>query len=582
MCGIFVVFHKTGFYKDQYTNINNELVINSYKQQEYVNILISNAKLMKHRGEEDNHKIINNNLLCYHNRLSINDLSKNGVQPLFNKLIAISVNGEIYNYLELYKEVIELLPSYKFKSKSDSEIIIPLYLIYGSAFINKLKGMYSFVLYDMTKNIFLAARDPFGITSLYYAIDNDRIIISSELKSLIHLSNNIKIFPPGQVFINNTFFNFYKPEWLINTQNNSIKLPTTELNYQELKQKLINSVYSHITLTDQSIGFLLSGGLDSSLIVSIANYLKKQNKINNDIYTFTIGLDGGKDIQYAEEVANELNTNHKTFTFTFEECINSLSDIIYYIETYDITTVRASICNYLLIKKIKENTDIKVLLSGEGSDELFGGYLYFHKCPSDSEMQLELTDKLIHLHKYDCLRSHKSGMANTIEVRVPFLDIDFVNYVMNIPPKYKLINDLQPIEKFILRKAFETDKSFKFLPDSVLYRQKEQFSDGISNSENNLIDKLKDYADSQITDLEFENRSNIYTINTPISKEHMLYRKIFEKRFNDNNNTIQTVDHNSESIACSTKRGLDWLNISDKSQLNDPSGRSIVDIYNTK
>lgn len=581
MCGIFVVFHKTGFYKDQYTNENNELIKN-YKIQDYVDILVNNAKLMKHRGEEDNYKIINNKILFYHNRLSINDLSKNGDQPLFNKLIAIAVNGEFYNYLELYKEVTELLPSYKFKSKSDSEIIIPLYLLYGSAFINRLRGMFSFVLYDMTKNIFLASRDPFGITSLYYAIDNNRIIISSELKSLIHLSNNVKIFPPGQLFINNTFFTYYKPEWLINTQNNPIKLSTTELNYEELKQKLINSVYSHITLTDQPIGFLLSGGLDSSLIVAIANYLKKQNKIKNEIYTFTIGLDGGNDIKYAEEVAKELNTIHTTYTFTFEDVINSLSDIIYYIETYDITTVRASICNYLLIKKIKENTNIKVLLSGEGSDELFGGYLYFHKCPSESEMQLELTDKLVQLHQYDCLRSHKSGMANTIEVRVPFLDIDFVNYIMNIPPKYKLINENQPIEKYILRKAFEVENNFKFLPDSVLYRQKEQFSDGISNSENNLIDKLKDYANKYISDSDFENRTNIYPINTPISKEHMLYRHIFENRFNDNHDTIKTVNHNSESIACSTKRGLEWLNISDKSQLNDPSGRSIVDIYNSK
>ncbi len=580
MCGIFVVFHKTGFYQDQYTNEKNISEINNFKLQVYIDILINNAKLMKHRGFEDNHKIINNKLLFYHNRLSINDLSKNGDQPLFNNLIAIAVNGEFYNYIELYNEVKELLPSYKFKSKSDSEIIIPLYLLYGSAFINKLKGMFSFVLYDMTKNIFLACRDPFGITSLYYAIDNNRLIFSSELKSLIHLSQNVKPFPPGYLFINNTFFNYYKPEWLINTQNNPIKLPIGDINYKELQKKLIDSVYSHITLTDQPIGFLLSGGLDSSLIVSIANFLKIKNIIKNEIFTFTIGLEGGSDIKYAEEVAKELKTNHTTYNFNFNDVINELSNIIYYIETYDITTVRASICNYLLIKKIRENTNIKVLLSGEGSDELFGGYLYFHKCPSDSEMQLELTDKLVQLHKYDCLRSHKSGMANTIEVRVPFLDIDFVNYVMNIPPKYKLINENQPIEKYILRKAFDSLDNV-FLPNSVLYRQKEQFSDGISNSENNLIDQLKEYANNFISDDEFEKRNEIYTTNTPISKEHMMYRKIFEDRFNNNTKTILTVDHNAESIACSTKRGLEWLKISDKSQLNDPSGRSIVDVYKT-
>jgi asparagine synthase (glutamine-hydrolysing) len=575
MCGIYVVFHKSGFTKDQI--INNESEKLNYSPQKYIDVLVDNARLMNHRGTNDNYKIINNKALFYHNRLSINDLSKHGSQPLLNKLIAIVVNGEIYNYPELYNEVCTLLPSYRFKSTSDSEILIPLYLLYGSAFIRKIKGMFSFVLYDMTKNILLVARDPFGITSLYYAIDNDRLIFSSELKSLTNLSKNIYIFPPGQLFINKTFFTYYKPEWLINIQNNPIILPKNELNYNELKEKFIESVYSHITLTDQPIGFLLSGGLDSSLVVSIANFLKKNKRINNEIKTFTIGLTGGNDIKYAEEVAELLQTNHTTYNFTFNDVKTELSNIIYFIETYDITTVRASICNYLLINKIKNDTDIKVLLSGEGSDELFGGYLYFHKCPSEEEMQLELTDKLLQLHKFDCLRSHKSGMANTIEVRVPFLDIDFVDYVMNIPPKYKLITAEQPIEKYILRKAFDNTN---FLPESVLYRQKEQFSDGISNSENNLIDQLKNYADEQISDSEFMNRETLYPINTPISKEHMLYRKLFEEKFNNDIKTLSTVDHNAESIACSTKRGLSWLNLNNDSQLNDPSGRSVIDIYN--
>lgn len=576
MCGIFLTFHKAGFINDQYTNKEELLNIPS---NAYIDLLIKNAKLMKHRGTEDNYKIINNKAFFYHNRLSINDLSKNGTQPLLNKLIAITVNGEIYNYNELYKHVKEYLPNYRFKSNSDSEIIIPLYLLYGSSFISKIKGMFSFVLYDMNNNILLAARDPFGITSLYYAIDNDRIIISSELKSLVNLSKNVNVFPPGKLFINKTFYTFYKPSWLIDAQNNPIKLSSNKLNYEELKNKFINSVSSHIELSDQPIGFLLSGGLDSSLVVSIASYLKREKKMKNEIKTFTIGMEGGSDIKYAEEVASMLKTNHTTYNFTFQDVINNLSDIIYFIETYDITTVRASICNYLLINKIKNDTDIKVLLSGEGSDELFGGYLYFHKCPSDEEMQLELTDKLLQLHKYDCLRSHKSGMANTIEVRVPFLDIDFVNYVMDIHPKYKLINSEQPIEKYILRKAF--DLNGEFLPDSVLYRQKEQFSDGISNSENNLIDELKKYADNLITDIDFENRKEIYPVNTPISKEHMLYRKIFEERFNNYDNTILTVDYNSESIACSTKRGLKWLNLQNSSEFNDPSGRSVIDVYNS-
>jgi len=576
MCGIFVAYHKNSILEGDQI-INNSIV--NLHISDYFRLLVANAQLMNHRGTKDKHTITNNKILFYHNRLSINDLSLYATQPLLNNLIQIVVNGEIYNYLELYQEVKLKLPSYEFISNSDSEIIIPLYLLYGTSFIKKLKGMFSFVLYDMNQHIILAARDPFGITSLYYAIDKNRILFSSELKSLVKLSKNIKVFPPGQLFINNTFFSFYKPEWLMNVQNNPVKLPDDNLNYHLLKKNLIKSVESHIKLSDQPIGFLLSGGLDSSLVVSIAHYLKKKCYINNEIKTFTIGLEGGNDIKYAEEVANILQTNHTTYNFTFNEVIQELSNIIYFIETYDITTVRASICNYLLINKIKKDTDIKVLISGEGSDELFGGYLYFHKCPSDEEMQLELTDKLLQLHKYDCLRSHKSGLANTIEVRVPFLDIDFVNYVMNIPPKYKLINSQQPIEKYILRKAFDNNE---FLPDSVLYRQKEQFSDGISNSENNLIDKLKNYAEEQISDAEFINRETLYPINTPISKEHMLYRKIFEEKFNNDPNTIETVDHNSASIACSTKRGLSWLNLNNNSELNDPSGRSVLDVYNSK
>lgn len=568
MCGIFAVYHKIKF--------NNKYLSEESTPNKYVDILLLNARLMKHRGNQDNYKIINNKLLMYHNRLAINDLSSNGQQPILNNFISIIVNGEIYNYPELYDLVKKELPNYIFKSKSDSEIIIPLYILYGTTFIQKIRGMFSFILYDIKKNIFLAARDPFGITSLYYALDNNRIIISSELKSLLKLSANVKIFEPGKLFINDMFFTYYKPNWLSNTIETPIKLSNNICNYTELKDNLIKSLYSHIKLTDQPLGFLLSGGLDSSLMVAIATYLKKNNLINNEIKTFTIGLEGGNDIQYAEEVAKELKTNHTTYNFTFDEVLENLEKIIYYIETYDITTVRASICNYLLINKIKKDTDIKVLISGEGSDELFGGYLYFHKCPSEEEMQLELVDKLTNLHKYDCLRSHKSGMGNTIEVRVPFLDTDFVNYIMELNPKYKMINSEQPIEKYILRKAFDNND---FLPNNILYRQKEQFSDGISNSENNLIDQLKQHAENEISNDMFERRDILFPINTPISKEHMLYRILFEKVLNNKHTTLLTVDHNAESIACSTKRGLSWLNLKNTSELNDPSGRSIIDVY---
>lgn len=548
MCGIFIV-------KDNFLDIKN---------------LLYNAKLLKHRGEQDSYILVND-IFMYHNRLPINDISKDGDQPFVYNNIILVVNGEIYNYNELYNEIKKSDLNYKFKSTSDSEIIIPLYLLYGTSFISKLRGMYSFALYDKKKNILLAARDPIGITSLYYAIEDNKIIISSELKAIINLSSDIHIFQPGTMMINNVFYKYYSPLWAIDN-----KFSNKELNYNELKNKLIDSVYSHIKLTDQPLGFLLSGGLDSSLIVSIASYLKKIGKIDNEINTFTIGLENGNDIKYAEETATYLKTNHTTYNFTFDDVKQKLKKVIYYIETYDITTVRASICNYLLIENIKKNTNIKVLLSGEGSDELFGGYLYFHKCPSEEEMHSELVDKMVSLHKYDCLRSHKTGMGNTIEVRVPFLDTDFVNYTMSLDPKYKMITPDQPIEKYILRKAFD---SKIFLPNNILYRQKEQFSDGISTKENNLIDQLKEYAENEISDEMYLKKHKLYPLNTPINKEHMLYRKIFEELFTNNKNIINTVDHNNESIACSTKRGLSWLNLENSSKLNDPSGRSIIDIY---
>ncbi len=568
MCGIFLVQHLNGFKEDQYLAYGKLQI----KKKDYINILLNNAKLLEHRGDKENYKIINNKILYYHNRLAINDLSNNGNQPLLNKSIYVIVNGEIYNYPELMILIKKELPNYKFKSKSDSEILIPLYILYGTSFIQKLRGMFSFSLYDIKKNILLVGRDPFGITSLYYAKDKDRIIFSSELKSLIKLSSSIKVFEPGTLYINKHIYTYYNPDW------KDLKyLPINDLNLIELKHKLIKSVYSHIKLTDQPLGFLLSGGLDSSLMVAIATYLKKSNLIQNEIKTFTIGLSEGNDIKYAEETAKYLNTNHTTYNFTFSDVVEIIKDVIYYIESYDITTVRASICNYLLINKIKKNTNLKVLISGEGSDELFGGYLYFHKCPSEKEMQLELIDKINNLHKYDCLRSHKTGMANTIEIRVPFLDTDFVDYVMNINSKFKMIDKQQHIEKYILRKAFDTNE---FLPNSILYRQKEQFSDGISNKEFNLIDFLKTYSEQEISDELFNNRKHIYPVHTPISKEHMLYRQIFEELFTNNINVIKTVDYNAESIACSTKRGLSWLNLDKLSILNDPSGRSIKDIYN--
>jgi asparagine synthase (glutamine-hydrolysing) len=425
MCGIFAIYKKNGITKNEFN--------------EYIN----NGKLLSHRGTHATYRLINNRLLLYHNRLSINDLSNNATQPIIKNNIMIIVNGEIYNYKELYNDIKENLPSYKFKSKSDSEILIPLYLLYGSAFINKLRGMYSFMLYDASKNILIIVRDHIGITSLYYVIEKDNndnvntLMISSEMKALTSLSKNINVFEPGKAYINGTFFTHYFPKW---KEPNFI--PNGELNYDEIKQKLIDSVFKHTT-SDQPIGILLSGGLDSSLIASIMVYLKKNNLISNPIKTYTIGLENASDIIEAEKVSAFINSTHVSYNFSIEDAIDSLEDVIYHLETYDITTIRASIPLYLLSMQIAEDTDIKVILSGEVSDEIFAGYLYFHKAPNKEELQQELVDKVSLLNRYDCLRAHKATMAHTLELRVPFADRDFIDYIMNIDPKYKMIEKMK-------------------------------------------------------------------------------------------------------------------------------------------
>jgi asparagine synthase (glutamine-hydrolysing) len=548
------VFNRKGF------GLNSQETINKY---------IENGKLLDHRGEEHKHKIINQKLFFFHNRLSINDLSEKGSQPMTNNQIMIIANGEIYNYSVLYDIIKKDLPNYKFKSTSDSEILIPMYLLYGSAFIRHIRGMFSFVLYDMKKNIILAARDHIGITSLYYAEDkeNDTIMFASEMKCLTDLSDNVKNFEPGYMFINRSFFNYYNPPW-----NNTEIIPTGEVNYEEIKQKLIDSVLKHC-MSDQPIGILLSGGLDSSLIASIMSYLKKNKLINNPIKTFTIGLEDSVDIVAAEKVADFLESDHSTYQISADDIIDVLENVIYHIETFDVTTIRASIPLYLLSMQIREDTDIRVLLSGEVSDEIFAGYLYFHSCPNREEMQYELVDKVNALHKYDLLRAHKSTLASAVELRVPFGDQDYIDYIMNIDPKYKMIDKEGEynIEKYILRKAFDNGK---FLPDEILWRKKEQFSDGVSGGEENLIDILKEHAEKEITDMEFDERATLFPTSTPTSKEAFLYRQIFEK-FYKKDCCVRTVDENSKSIACSTARGLKWCGIDENNSRNDPSGRSM-------
>ncbi len=578
MCGIFAVFSKKSF------SLGKD-------SKQFFNRLEENVKLMDYRGESSNKLIIDNKVFLYHRRLAINDISNKGDQPFKHSSgVFCVVNGEIYNYQELIDSNILLDTNYKFKGKSDCEILVPLYLKFGTQFIKHLRGMFSFVLYDSRKKLLLAGRDHIGMTSLYIGEDNENTYISSDMKVLTELCSNIKNLDAGCLYINSksiegsNIYNYLdKTGWRSEDDNfaviqnlKKIDKSNFDIVLSEIRNRFIDTVKSHLK-SDVPVGVLLSGGLDSSLVAAVVSRLKDEKYFTSDIKTFTIGVENSVDILAADKVAKHIKSNHTAYNFEAEDAITILEDVIYAIETYDITTVRASIPLFLLSTWIKEDTDIKVILSGEVSDEIFAGYSYFRYAPTSTELFLETKDKVNKLQKYDCLRAHKATICNTIELRVPFGDKMFVDYVMNLNPDCKMYNfctdneidsnRTEGIEKYILRKAFEG-----WLPDDILWRKKEQFSDGVSSDKENVIDTLKNYASKEISDSEFNDRHKLYPVNTPSTKEGLLYYKIFKKLFK-HDSSILTVDHNTKSVACSTERGLRWMNISESDSNNDPSGR---------
>ena len=563
MCGIFAVLSFSSF------ALGSD-VINKFRE---------NAKTMDSRGDTDKQLIINNKVYLFHRRLAIMDTSSDGDQPFLKNGVFCIVNGEIYNHKDLKNN----MKNIKFKGHSDCEVIIPLYLKYGSQFITHLRGMFSFVLYDSRKKLLLAGRDHLGMTSLYMGKDNDNIYFASDMKALTGLCSNISNIDAGSLLIKNIdkeeeIFSYTKLDsWRVETDiSKLVKFDESVLT--EIRNKLIESVKSHLD-SDVPVGVLLSGGLDSSLVAAIVSKLVKDGHIKNNekaIKTFTIGVENSSDILAADTVATFLKSNHSAYNFEATDAITVLEEVIYAIETYDITTIRASIPLYLLTSWIKEDTDIKVILSGEVSDEIFAGYSYFKHAPSAEELFLETKDKVNMLQRYDCLRAHKATIANTIEIRIPFGDKIVVDYVMNLNPECKMYGfgldgeiGEKKIEKYILRKAFDG-----WLPDEILWRKKEQFSDGISSDKENVINVLKQHAENEISDKEFAERNNIYPINTPSTKEGLLYYKIFNKLFK-HDSCLKTVDHNTKSVACSTERGLKWLNIDENNKMNDPSGHSV-------
>ncbi|XP_075494288.1 LOW QUALITY PROTEIN: asparagine synthetase [glutamine-hydrolyzing] 2-like [Primulina tabacum] len=530
--------------------------------------IIELSRRLQHRGPDWSG--LHHHQDCYlaHQRLAIVDPTS-GDQPLYNedKTVVVTVNGEIYNHKELRKK----LQSHQFRTGSDCEVIAHLYEEFGEDFIDMLDGMFSFVLLDTRDNSFIAARDAIGITPLYIGWGLDGSIwFASEMKALSDDCERFMSFLPGHIYSSKSggLRRWYNPPWY------SEHIPFAPYEPLVLHKAFEKAVVKRL-MTDVPFGVLLSGGLDSSLVASVASrYLVDSETAcqwGSQLHTFCIGLKGSPDLRAAREVADYLRTRHHEFHFTVQEGIDALAEVIYHIETYDVTTIRASTPMFLMSRKIK-SLGVKMVLSGEGSDEIFGGYLYFHKAPNKEELHKETCAKIKALHLYDCLRANKATSAWGVEARVPFLDKEFINVAMGIDPEWKMVRpDLGRIEKWILRNAFD-DEQHPYLPKHILYRQKEQFSDGVGYS---WIDGLKDHANQQVTDAMLANASFVYPENTPTTKEGYHYRTIFE-RFFPKNAARSTVPV-GPSVACSTAKAVEWDATWSKNL--DPSGRAALGVH---
>uniref|UniRef100_O65329 Asparagine synthetase [glutamine-hydrolyzing] n=1 Tax=Elaeagnus umbellata TaxID=43233 RepID=O65329_ELAUM len=526
------------------------------------------SRRLKHRGPDWSGLFQFGDCYLAHQRLAIIDPAS-GDQPLFNedKTVVVTVNGEIYNHEELRKK----LSHHKFRTGSDCDVIAHLYEEYGEDFVDMLDGIFAFVLLDTRDNSFIVARDAIGVTSLYIGWGLDGSIwISSELKGLNNDCEHFETFPPGHLYSSKAggMRRWYNPVWFSET------IPSAPYDPLALRRAFENAVIKRL-MTDVPFGVLLSGGLDSSLVASItARHLsgtKAAKQWGTKLHSFCVGLEGSPDLKAAKEVAAYLGTVHHEFHFTVQDGIDAIEDVIYHVETYDVTTIRASTPMFLMSRKIK-SLGVKMVMSGEGSDEIFGGYLYFHKAPNKEEFHEETCRKIKALYLYDCLRANKSTTAWGLEARVPFLDKEFINVAMNIDPEYKKIKrDEGRIEKWVLRKAFD-DEERPYLPKHILYRQKEQFSDGVGYS---WIDGLKAHAAKHVTDKMIRNAAHIFPHNTPNTKEGYYYRMIFE-RFYPQNSARLTVPGGA-SVACSTAKAVEWDESWSKNL--DPSGRAALGVH---
>ena len=548
------------------------------------------SKKIRHRGPDWSGVYTGDNAILSHERLSIVD-PLSGKQPLVSDdgKIILAANGEIYNHKEIRKE---FEGKYNFQTGSDCEAIIPLYKKFRESgdftlMIEKLSGIFAFALYDSENDVYLVARDEIGVIPLYQGWDKaGRFYVASELKALEGECQTIEEFPNGHYFYSKDEkpVRWYKREWenFDAVKNNPRATDDKgEIINPSVIEKVRNGLESAVKqqlMSDVPYGVLLSGGLDSSIIAAITQKFSKK-RIESDskeaawwpqLHSFAIGLEGSPDLIAAQKAADYIGTVHHEVHFTIQEALDALPDVIYHIETYDITTVRASTPMYLLARVIK-SMGIKMVLSGEGSDELFGGYLYFHKAPDAKEFHEELVRKMSKLHLYDCLRANKSLMAWGVEGRVPFLDKEFIDIAMSLNPSDKmnirLPDGKQRMEKWILRKAFED-----MLPEEICWRQKEQFSDGVGY---NWIDTLKKMTEEKVSDAEFARRENRFPVNPPKTKEEYYYRSIFAEHF-PSDSAARTVP-SVPSVACSTAVALEWD--AAFKNLNDPSGRAVAGVH---
>ena len=529
---------------------------------------LSMSKKIRHRGPDWSGIYCGGSAILAHERLSIVD-PQSGGQPLYSpdKQQVLAINGEIYNHRDIRRRYEQ---TYAFQTGSDCEVILALYREKGIDFLEELNGIFAFALYDETKDEFLIARDPIGVIPLYIGYDSDgTVYCASELKALEGFCERYEPFLPGHYYSSREgkMVRWYKRDWMTYEGAKSNPVPVSALH-----DALEDAVRRQL-MSDVPYGVLLSGGLDSSVVSAIAKKFASR-RVETDgqkeawwpqLHSFAIGLKGAPDLVKAREVADFIGTVHHEINYTIQEGLDAVRDVIYFIETYDVTTVRASTPMYLLARVIK-SMGIKMVLSGEGADEVFGGYLYFHKAPDARAFHEETVRKLSKLYMYDCLRANKSLAAWGVEGRVPFLDKEFLDVAMRIDPQYKMCPG-KTIEKKIVREAFSD-----MLPESVVWRQKEQFSDGVGYS---WIDTLKAVTAEAVCDTEMEHAADRFPINTPRNKEEYYYRSIFEEYF-PSESAARSVP-SVPSVACSTAEALAW----DKAfqNMNEPSGRAVAGIH---